>query len=66
MRKDILARYAAKIAKPDRPKDKILNDIIEVNLRLNHMDLEALKESWLFSITRFPKMEAKKYSRVQM
>ena len=43
MRKDILARYAAKIAKPDRPKDKILNDVIEVNLRLNHMDLEALK-----------------------
>lgn len=43
MRKDILARYAAKIAKPDQPKDKILNDVIEVNLRLNHKDLEVLK-----------------------
>jgi hypothetical protein len=43
MRKDILERYAANIAKPDLPKDKILKDVIEVNLRLNQQDQEVLK-----------------------
>jgi hypothetical protein len=41
-RNHILKRYAAKIAKPDLPKDKILKDIIEVNLKLNQKDLEML------------------------
>jgi hypothetical protein len=35
-------RYAANIAKPDRPKDKIFKDVIEVNLQLNQKDLEML------------------------
>jgi hypothetical protein len=43
MRKDILERYAAHIAKPDLPKGKILKDVIEVKLRLNQMDLDVLK-----------------------
>lgn len=41
-RKDILERYAAKIARPDPPKDKILKDVIEVNLNLNQKDLAVL------------------------
>ena len=43
MRKDILERYAANIAKPDLPKDKILKDVIEVSLQLNQKDLEVIK-----------------------
>jgi hypothetical protein len=43
-RKHILKRYAAKIASPDLPKDKILKDVIEVNIRLNPEDLEVIKE----------------------
>jgi hypothetical protein len=43
MRKDVLARYAAKIAKPDLPKDKILKDVIQVNLDLNKKDMEILR-----------------------
>ena len=43
MRKDILARYSAKIAKPDRPKDKILKNVVQINLDLNQKDLEILK-----------------------
>ena len=42
-RKEILERYAANIAKPDLPQDKILIDVIEVNLRLNQKDLDVLK-----------------------
>jgi hypothetical protein len=42
-RKDILQRYAAKIAKPDLPKQKILKDVIQINLDLNKTDLEILK-----------------------
>ena len=42
-RKDILRRYTAKIARPDLPKDKILKDVIQVNLQLNQKDLEMLK-----------------------
>lgn len=41
-RKDILVRYAAKIATPDLPKNKILEDVIEVNFQLNQKDLEML------------------------
>lgn len=37
-RKDILKRYAAKIVKPELPKDKILKDVIEVNFQLNEHD----------------------------
>ena len=43
MRRDILARYAAKIAKPDSPKSKILKDVVQINLDLNKRDLEMLK-----------------------
>jgi hypothetical protein len=43
MRKDILLRYAAKIAKPDRPIDKILKDVVQINLNLNKEDLEILR-----------------------
>jgi hypothetical protein len=43
MRKDILERYAAKITNPDLPKNKILKDVIQINLRLNQTDLETLK-----------------------
>ncbi len=41
-RKDILERYAAKIAAPSPPKDKILIDIIEVNLDLTRRDCDIL------------------------
>ncbi|UCE41459.1 MAG: hypothetical protein JSV17_00250 [Candidatus Aminicenantes bacterium] len=43
MRKDILERYAAYIAKPDLPKGKILKDVIELDLQLSQKDLEMLK-----------------------
>jgi len=43
MRKDILERYAANIAKHDRPKDKVFKDVIQVNLRLSPKDLKILK-----------------------
>jgi len=42
-RNHILKRYAAKIAKPDLPKDKIFKDVMEVNLSLNPKDIEVLK-----------------------
>jgi hypothetical protein len=42
-RNHILQRYAAKIASSDLPEDKILKDVIEVNIRLNPEDLEAIK-----------------------
>jgi len=42
-RNHILQRYAAKITEPDLPNNKILKDVIEVNLRLNPADLEVLK-----------------------
>jgi hypothetical protein len=41
-RGDILERYAAKIAAPDQPKDKILIDVIEVNLDLTPRDFDIL------------------------
>lgn len=41
-RMDILERYAAKIASPDLPKDKILKDVIEVNLELTRKDYDML------------------------
>ena len=41
-RKDILKRYAVKIAAPDPPKDKILKDVIEVNLDLSRKDCDLL------------------------
>ena len=41
-RNHILKRYAAKITKPDLPKDKIFKDVIEVNLNLNQKDLAML------------------------
>ena len=41
-RKDVLERYAAKIAAPDPPKDKILIDVIEVNLDLTRKDCDIL------------------------
>lgn len=41
-RNQILKRYAAKIEMPDPPKDKILKDVIEVNLNLNQQDLAVL------------------------
>jgi hypothetical protein len=52
MRKDILSRYAAKITKPNPPKDKILKDVVQINLDLNKKDLEMLKgELSVFSYT---------------
>lgn len=41
-RRDILERYKAKIVEPNRPKDRILKDVIEVNLQLNQKDQETL------------------------
>lgn len=40
-RRQILKRYAAKIARPDPPNDKILKDVIQVNLNLNQKDLDV-------------------------
>lgn len=53
-RNRILQRYAAKIAEPDLPNDKILKDIVEVNIRLNPADLEVLRgELRVFGFTFF-------------
>ena len=43
-RKDILKRYSAKIAMPEKPEDKILKDVIEISLELNQKDFEIFKE----------------------
>jgi hypothetical protein len=43
MRKDILKRYAAKITRPDVPKNKLLKDVIQIGLKLSPKDLEMLK-----------------------
>lgn len=43
-RKDVLARYAARIAAPEQPRAKRLKDVIEINLRLNQKDFELLSE----------------------
>lgn len=42
-RKDILKRYSSKIAKPCEPKEKILKDVIQINLDLTKKDMELLK-----------------------
>ena len=42
-RKDILERYAAKITRPNLPKNKLFKDVIQINLKLNQKDLEILK-----------------------
>jgi hypothetical protein len=44
MRKDILKRYAAKIAIPEELRDKIFKDVTEIYLRLNQKDFEIFKE----------------------
>jgi hypothetical protein len=41
-RKDVLTRYAAKIAKPEHPRPKLLKDVVEIDLTLNQKDLEIL------------------------
>jgi hypothetical protein len=43
-RKHILQRYAAKTASPGLAKDKILKDVIQVNIQLKPEDLEIIKE----------------------
>ncbi len=41
-RKDVLARYAAKIAAPEQPRTKRLKDVIEIYLNLNQKDFEIV------------------------
>ncbi len=59
-RKDILTRYAAKIAAPKQPRAKWLKDVIEINLSLNQKDFELLSgELSVFGYESFTKDDKK-------